>query len=79
MDRGIYGLRLMAEQFHDIDFAAARPAAVTIVRRQHPDGRSDSLSLRQLGTDVESSLEPVTFAFGADAPEVYSRVPSGPV
>src|ERR1043166_5558424 len=59
MKRAMNSVWFMAQQFHDVDFAASRPTAVATVGGQHPDGRPETLSLRQLRSDLESSSKPV--------------------
>src|SRR5690606_18376148 len=47
---------LLAQIFHDVDFAARCPAAIDTVRRHHPDRRPDPLPDRHLCADLDPRI-----------------------
>src|SRR5579863_5761317 len=46
MHRCMYGSRLAADIFHDVDLAARRPTAGLVIVSQHPERRPDTLAVR---------------------------------
>src|SRR5688500_16012300 len=62
---GVNHVRVVADVFHDVDFAVVRPVTGTVVplRWQHPDGGPGAASGRELYSHFEPAISPVAFAF----------------
>ena len=52
VDRAVCDVRLVAQDFHDVDLTALRPLTVVrLVLRHHPERRPETLSFGDLGGD----------------------------
>ena len=67
VERAVHLVRLVTEEFHDVDLAAVRPAAVAFVGGHHPDGGPDAFSFGQFGADVEPPIRPIALEPCANA------------
>src|SRR5438552_4883794 len=51
-------VRLKTNEFHDIDFAARRPADLCGVGSKRPDSRPGATAGREFGPDLDSAVSP---------------------
>jgi hypothetical protein len=56
MDGPMDGQGLAPDLFHDVDLAAARPSDIADVIAQHPEGRPNSLPVRQLDPSFKTTI-----------------------
>lgn len=57
----------VASGLHDIDLATPWPNTIHRVRGQHPDGRPEPVTSRQLGNDLDTAIFDANFALGVDS------------
>ena len=55
MDGTVDEVRLLAAEFHDVDFSTCWPLTVLIVPREHPNGRPQPISFWEFCFDLNSS------------------------
>ncbi len=56
MQGSVNGARLLPDIFHDVDFAALRPAIVSDIVAEHPEGRPHSLPRGNLDSRFEAAI-----------------------
>src|SRR5260370_7816331 len=56
MQGSVNGARLLPDIFHDVDFAALRPAIVSDIVAEHPEGRPHSLPRGNLDSRFDAAI-----------------------
>src|SRR5450759_2890671 len=56
-------IRLLSEQFHDVNFSTQRPTAVLPIGREHPYCGPQSLTVRKLSANIKPAVSPIAFHF----------------
>ena len=67
MQRAVDARGFLADKFHDVNLAAARPAELRAVLAEHPDGRPDAFALGDFGARLDAAVLPGGLAARGEA------------
>jgi hypothetical protein len=66
VDVGVDDAGLVADEFHDVDFAAGGPADLAAIDAERPDGRPGAAGAGDLGADFKPSVGPRVLSEGVE-------------